>query len=205
MSTMPESEQRAGEVAWEVATLFPPQGEWSPAEYLSLTDDIARLVELTDGQLEVLEMPTTSHQQTVLFLISQLSPWCQQHQAGIALMAPIRVQLRPGVFREPDIVFATQGNRCVVGEDYWTGADLVMEVVSAGPKSRRRDLEQKRREYAQAKIREYWIIDPQKTTIQVLELAGDEYRVAGEYGRSELAQSQLLSGFSLSVDQALRL
>ena len=204
MSTMPESEQRAAEVAWEVATLFPPQGEWSPDEYLSLTDDIARLVELTDGQLEVLEMPTTSHQQTVLFLISQLSLWCQQHQAGIALMAPIRVQLRPGVFREPDIVFATQENQRVVVEDYWTGADLVMEVVSAGPKSRRRDLEQKRREYAEAKIREYWIIDPHEATIQVLELSGDEYRVAGEYGRSELAKSQLLPGFSLSVDQALR-
>ena len=40
MSTMPDSEQRAGDVAWEVATLFPPQGEWSADEYLSLTDDI---------------------------------------------------------------------------------------------------------------------------------------------------------------------
>jgi hypothetical protein len=36
MSTIPESEQRAAEVAWEVAKLFPPQGEWSPDEYLSL-------------------------------------------------------------------------------------------------------------------------------------------------------------------------
>ncbi len=205
MSTMPDSEQRADNVAWEVATLFPPQGEWSADEYLSLTDDIARLVELTDGQLEVLEMPTTSHQQTVLFLISQFSPWCQEQQAGIALMAPIRVQLRPGVFREPDIVFVSTENQSVVGEDFWLGADLVMEVVSASPRSRRRDLEQKRREYAEAKIREYWIVDPHKVTIQVLELSSGDYRVAGEYGRSELAKSLLLPGFSVSVDQVLRL
>ncbi|MEO8269138.1 MAG: Uma2 family endonuclease [Aureliella sp.] len=175
MSTMPDSEQRAGEVAWDVATLFPPQGEWSPDEYLSLTDDIVRLVELTDGQLEVLEMPTRSHQQTVLFLISQLSAWCQHHHAGTALTAPIRVQLRPGMFREPDIVFATTGNLSVVGEAYWTGADMVMEVVSASSKSRRRDLEQKRREYAVAKIREYWIVDPHKATVQVLELSNGDW------------------------------
>ncbi len=35
-----------------------------------------------------------------------------------------------------------------VTEDYWEGADLVMEVVSDGDEDRRRDLKNKREEYA---------------------------------------------------------
>lgn len=35
------------EPAWEVATLFPPQGDWNESDYLALATN--RLVELSDG------------------------------------------------------------------------------------------------------------------------------------------------------------
>ena len=44
-----------------------------------------------------------------------------------------------------------------MAEEYWRGADLVMEVVSGGEDDRRRDLETKVAEYARARIPEYWI------------------------------------------------
>ncbi len=200
---MSSIQDQANDMTWEVAALFPRQGEWTTSEYLNLTEDIAHLVELTDGRLEVLEMPTTSHQQSVLCLIRSLSDWLSQSNAGTALMAPLRLQLRPGLFREPDIVFALTENQSLIGEDFWTGADLVMEVVSSGTKSRRRDLVEKRSEYADAGIREYWIIDPVTSTIQVLELIGSEYHIAGQYGRDEQALSELLAGFSITVNEVL--
>jgi len=201
MSSVPDSTSESPQVTWDVATLFPLQGQWSETEYLNLTDDLMQLVELTDGHLEILEMPTTSHQQMVLKLVRQLTDFAEPRQLGTALMAPLRVQLRPGLFREPDVVFAMSSQR--IQDDFWIGADLVMEVVSAGEKSRRRDLDQKRREYAEAGIAEYWIVDPLTYTISVLQLDGNHYVDAGVFAQGDRAVSRLLRGFSVSVDELL--
>jgi Uma2 family endonuclease len=88
-------------------------------------------------------------------------------------------------------------------EDYWDGADLVMEVVSPDPKDRKRDLETKPREYARAGIPEYWIIDPEQGRIQVLTLEGKVYRVHGDFGAGTQATSALLPGFAADVDAVL--
>ena len=73
---------------------------------------------------------------------------------------------------------------------FWTVADWVVEVVSAGAKRRRRDLEEKRLEYAVTGIAEYWIVDPLTKTISVLELKQAEYTVAGEFGLGQHADSR---------------
>jgi len=63
--TGPLPDDRA-EPGWEVALLFPAQGEWSEDDYLWLTDHTRCLVEFTDGHIEVLPMPTDAHQRIVL-------------------------------------------------------------------------------------------------------------------------------------------
>jgi hypothetical protein len=45
------------------------QGSWTDEEYLTLTDHTTRLVEFTDGFLELLPMPTDYHQAMVQFLL----------------------------------------------------------------------------------------------------------------------------------------
>jgi len=59
-----------GEPTWEIATLFPNQGDWNEHEYLHL--NTSRLIEFVDGSLEVLPMPTELHQLIVAFLFEQL-------------------------------------------------------------------------------------------------------------------------------------
>lgn len=44
----------AGQPAWDVARLFPVQGNWTASGYFAL--DTNRLVELVDGSLEVLAL-----------------------------------------------------------------------------------------------------------------------------------------------------
>ncbi|MDP9371398.1 MAG: Uma2 family endonuclease, partial [Chloroflexota bacterium] len=53
-----------------VLELLPAQGAWSEEQYLWLTDQSNRLIEFTDGYLEVLPVPTRKHQaiSQVLFL-----------------------------------------------------------------------------------------------------------------------------------------
>ena len=75
-----------------------------------------------------------------------------------------------------------------------------MEVVSEGAENRKRDLETKRQEYAEAGISEYWIVDPQEQRITVLTLDGQTYRVHGEFVPGMQATSVLLPGFSVDVE-----
>jgi Uma2 family endonuclease len=94
---------RLGEPAWQVATLFPEQGNWSVEEYLALPGN--HLVEFSDGFLEVLPMPTTSHQLIVSFLWQSLQAFAVALHLGLPLFAPVRVRLWPRKFREPDVLF----------------------------------------------------------------------------------------------------
>ena len=84
-------------------------------------------------------------------------------------------------------------------EQFWHGADLVMEVVSPDAESHIRDHTTKRADYAEASVAEYWIIDPQEKKILVLKLSGGEYVVNGEFAAGR-AESALLAGFSVDVE-----
>lgn len=185
---------------WDVALLFPAEGAWSVADYLELTDATNNLVEFTDGRVEVLEMPTTAHQRILQFLFAALRAFVEERKLGEALFAALRLQLSETKFREPDIVFARTENRQYVQDRYWVGADLVMEIVSAGAKSRQRDLVAKRADYAAAGIPEYWIVDPLEKRITVLALDGAAYATHGEFEPGEQATSRLLEGFAVAVD-----
>ena len=81
--------------------------------------------------------------------------------------------------------------------DYWRGADLVMEVVS--PDDPERDTQVKRGDYAEARIPEYWIVNPMDETITVLTLAGGEYAEHGVFRGAQQAESASLEGFVLGV------
>jgi len=187
------------EPAWDVARLFPDQGAWSEEEYLALNSN--RLVEFSHGQIEVLPMPTTSHQLIVLYLYRALQAFVSGKALGTVLVAPLRVRLWPGKFREPDLVFLRAEHSSRIGDPFWDGADLVMEVVSDD--DRRRDLEIKRREYARAAIPEYWIVDPRDARITILRLEGASYTVHGEFSKGERASSHLLPGFVVEVADVL--
>jgi Uma2 family endonuclease len=72
-------------------------------------------------------------------------------------------------------------------------------VVSEGKDSWKRDYVEKRREYAEAGIAEYWIVDPQERKVTVLTLEGTEYREHGVYVAGDTATSVLLSGFQVEL------
>jgi Uma2 family endonuclease len=182
--------------AWDIARLFPDQGDLSESDYLRLTKHARMLAEFSDGFIEVLPMPTTAHQRIVRYLISLLISFAADGK-GEVLFAPLRVRLRTGKFREPDVVFMQAAHFGRIQNEYWEGADLVMEVVSEDDPDR--DLVDKRREYAEAGIPEYWIVDPRNTTISVLTLDGEKYVLHGEFRSGEQATSVLLAGFSADV------
>ncbi len=186
------------EPAWDIARIFPRQGTWSEEEYLALETN--HLVEYSHGHVEVLPMPTPFHQMIVAFLFERFKSFLRVHVPGaLIFFAPLPVRLWAGKYREPDLLILLPEHRERQHEQFVERPDLVVEVVS--PQNRQHDWETKRREYAQAGIPEYWIVDPGERRIVVLTLEGDRYVVSGEYTAGQDARSVLLEGFSVPVDE----
>ena len=129
--------------------VLPRQGCWSDEGYLWLTDHGRRRIEFTDGFIEELPLPSDTHQTILAFLHSLFRAWIRP-RGGIAVFSGLRMQVREGKYREPDVVLLL--DRCDPRRQdrYWLGADLVAEVVS--PDAPERDWVEKRADYAEAAI-----------------------------------------------------
>jgi Uma2 family endonuclease len=200
ISMVPSIDSSEGDYAWELATLFPAQGDWSEEGYLHLTDGTNRRIELVDGRLEFLPWPTEIHEALVQFSFLGLHEFVEKQAYGKVHWTGIRLRIRPRKFRLPDVIFLHQDNYHARHNRAWDGADLVMEVVSDDPKDRQRDYEEKLLDYAEAKVAEYWIVDHERQFVIVHRLEGSQYRVHGEFTRGQQAASALLDGFTLDVE-----
>ncbi len=185
--------------------LAPLQGLWTVEQYLKLTNQTNQLIEFTDGVIEVLPMPTKYHQAISKLLFLALLAVVQR-SGGDVFYAPLRVQVRPGKFREPDLLLVLDKNDPQnpdagrgAQDEFWLGADLVIEIVS--PDRPKRDIEEKPRDYAEAAIPEYWIVNPLDETITLLTLRGEAYIEHGVFRRGQQAASLILDGFSVGVDE----
>ena len=184
-----------GEPSWEVAYCFPKQGDWTEEDYLEFeTSNFP--VELVDGCLEFLPMPTRSHQRLLRFLLGLLEPVVKRSVLGEVLFAPCPIRLAPDLLREPDLFIVKQSDN---NPPDAVNVSWVLEIVSPGAKNRERDLIDKRRDYARAKVREYWIVDPEEQIVSVLALDGETYRVHGDFKPGTVATSLLLPEFQIDV------
>ena len=111
-----------------VTEFFPYQGEWTEVDYLLLSTN--RLIELSEGRLELLPMPSERHQRIVRFLFLLFYAFVSKEKLGEVFFAPLKIKLWEGKFREPDILFMSNANAEKRGEQFWQSADLVVEVIS---------------------------------------------------------------------------
>jgi Uma2 family endonuclease len=213
MSSIPATPSHEPEYAWEIATLYPAQGEWSEEEYLQLTDHANRRIEYTAGRLEFLPMPTYIHETLVRFLFRALDRYVDQRKLGEVFSNGIRLRVAAQKYRLPDVIFLHRDHLFARHNRAWEAADVVMEVVSDSPASRslffggfagrdadrQRDYEQKLIDYAAAKVAEYWIVDRERQVVIVHGLVGGDYSMLGEYTRGQIAASGLLAGFEIDV------
>jgi hypothetical protein len=94
--SMPLSTSTEPQPAWGIATLFPAQGSWSIDEYLDLTDSTNRLVEFTNGKVEILQLPTMTHQLIIDYVFTLIKAFVNEQSLGRVLFAALRVKwMRP--------------------------------------------------------------------------------------------------------------
>ncbi len=178
--------------------LMPDQGSWTEEQYLAFTDHTNRLIEFTDGFVEFLPTPTDRHQSILQFLFLAFHAFVTPRD-GKVHFSPLRLQIRPDKYREPDLLLLLSAKDPRRANRYWSGADLVLEVVSKDKPER--DLVDKRFDYAEAKVPEYWIVNPQDETILVLRQKGGSYKRERKCRRGDTASasSHVVEGFSVQV------
>jgi len=160
--------------------------------------DVGRIIEFSEGHLEVHEMPGTYHQRIVFRLTGAFYNYLANHPIGEFATAPLPVRLWPGKYREPDLLFVSQPHEHRIGEKYWGPPDWVAEVIS--PTSAERDRLHKKAEYALAGIPEYWIVDPEAKTVEIYHLEGEVYALRHTFtGADSLSDSPTFPGLEIPL------
>lgn len=158
--------------------------------------------ELIHGVLVVHSIPLPEETDPNELLGYYLLSYKLLHPEGAALSSTL-----------PQQYVRLQGSRRLADRLIWTAlgrlpnlaldvATIAVEFVSAGRRSRRRDYEEKRREYLLAGILEYWIIDRfQRTMTVVRQTAGGPTELVIAEG--EMYRTPLLPGFELPLAKVL--
>lgn len=123
--------------------------------------------ELIDGQIYYMAPPSRKHQRISTRLASIIDRYIEDHQGQCQVYAaPFAVYLdeSTNTYVEPDISVICDPNK--LNDKGCNGApDWIIEIVS--PASKRMDYYTKLFKYRTAGVKEYWIVDPDKSRIIV--------------------------------------
>ena len=183
------------------ARQWPPlQGEWTYDDYTQLPDNGMRY-EVIKGELYMSPAPSPKHQQIILKLAIAMSQFVHADQLGEIYQSPIDVKTSDfaGVV-QPDLLFIASKQLDIVQETLIEGVpDLIVEVLSPGNPLHDRRI--KFELYAQAGVREYWLIDPDARTVEIYVLRGQAYAPLGNFGIGQQTRSEVLEGFVVDVEK----
>jgi Uma2 family endonuclease len=190
-------------IAGVIAMATKAQIKFTYEDYKSLPYSERQRFELLEGELIMAPSPNTEHQEIARELFRPLEEYIRRHNLGKIYFAPLDVVLgEPGEEQvvQPDILFVRKARRHIIREDEIRGApDLVVEILS--PATAEKDRVFKRRLYAKYGVPEYWIVDPEEETIEVLTLGERGYERAGLYHKNETLESPLLPGLRIPLDE----
>ena len=176
------------------------QIKFSYLDYQHLPESETKRYELLGGELVMAPAPKPYHQDILRNLLRILDAYLRIQSAGKLYPAPIDVILSEEDVVQPDILFISQQRLGIIHEEAIHGApDLHIEILSPATAGRDRTL--KRTLYARHGVREYWLVDPETKTIEVLRLGPQGYQLAGRYERGQTLRSPLLSGLAVLLDE----
>ncbi|MBM4421782.1 MAG: Uma2 family endonuclease [Chloroflexi bacterium] len=181
----------------EVTSVDAPR-KMTYAEYRAMPDDGKRY-ELVKGALREMPSPSVLHQRTLGKLFLKLHGFTAERKLGEVFVAPLDVHLADDLSYQPDILFVSAGGKAKVTEKDIDGApDLVVEIVS--PSSSKTDRKEKLENYAAFGVKEYWLVYPDSTLIEVYGLREGKYQLAGRYFEGETLRSEVLAGLEFSTE-----
>lgn len=164
---------------------------------LELLPENGSRYEVIDGELYVTTQPHWRHQYACDGALVALRTWSEESGAGLALAAP-GVIFAEDEAVAPDVVWISRERaERVLWDDgkLHAAPDLVVEVLSPGPKNEERDRDVKLVLYSRRGVREYWIVDWREMTVQVYRREQAALRLVATLTAEDTVTSPLLPGF----------
>ncbi len=147
--------------------------------------------------------PSRIHQEVVQRLFVSLARVVRQGRRGWVYVAPLDVKLREDTIYQPDLLVVLREHADRLRPTHIEGApDLVMEVLSPG--TAHLDLWEKRYDYAQAGVQEYWIVDPETQRIELYVREGEQFRLHAGARCTGRLQSVLLPDLEVELESLFR-
>lgn len=176
-----------------------PRRLWTYAEMCAELEETNLPVELWDGEIIMSPAPKPSHQTVVARFWEALKNHVEPHGLGRVFLSPVDVVLSPRQVVQPDVFFIARERIGIIGNHIAGAPDLAAEVISPG--SWRRDRVDKKALYEQFSVKEYWILDPDTSSIEVFVLSKGACQLHCRVAESESARSKLLAGFKVSFNE----
>ena len=149
------------------------QGGYTIEDYFSLPEE--KRAELIDGVLYDMASPSVIHQLIAGQIFVQLNVFLRKKKAScVPCIAPVDVQLDcdDRTMVQPDVLVVCDKEK-IQKSGIFGAPDFVAEILSKA--TRRKDMVVKLAKYAQAGVREYWLIDPDKQNVLVYDLKNMEF------------------------------
>lgn len=178
----------------------------SPKSNAYTTEEIYALpegerAELIDGRIYNMAPPSTIHQRISPRLSSAIHQYIQANSGTCEVFtAPFAVFLNNDdkTYVEPDISVICKPD--LIDDRGCNGApDWIIEIVS--PSSTRMDYFVKLFKYRSAGVREYWIINPMKKTVQTYSFEGDED--SNQYSFEDIINAHIYKDLQIRIADLL--
>ena len=167
-------------------------------DYTTLDDD--RRYELIEGELYMTPSPNFQHQIISMNISHPLRKFVKENDLGVVLYAPFDVVLSETDVVQPDIIFISKERMNLITENNLRGApDLAIEILSKF--TRERDNLVKKKLYMEHGVKEFWIVDNDKKTVEIMVLKETGFETFGIYFIDDEIASPLLNGFRISLQE----
>ena len=175
-----------------------PWIKFTVKDYMSTPE--GKRYQLLDGEMILAPSPNTRHQRILISLASALRVFAEANGVGEVFLAPYDVVLSNHDVAQPDILFVSNSRSSIVTEANIQGApDLVVEILSPGTATYDRGYKQAL--YSRHSVREYWLVDPDAETVDVLAAGAQALLLHATHRRGESLTSPLLAGLSIDLAQ----
>jgi Uma2 family endonuclease len=177
----------------------------SAQQFLQLGEDPPGVrLELVDGEVAVSPCPVPRHSFAVIKLARILDTHITDHDLG-ELYQDVDTLLDGFNVPRPDLLYFSKARTHLVGEKAMEGPpDLAIEVISPeviSLGSVEIDRENKFKQYQEAGVMNYWIIDPAERTVEAWVLEQGRYVAAGRGGGSGIVCLPPFPGLEIRIEQ----
>lgn len=169
------------------------------SDYLIMPNN-GKQCQLIEGEFFMSPAPFIFHQKASGNIEDILRAYVKKRNLGEVFYAPTDVVFSKEDVVQPDILFISKDRQHIINKRNIKGApDLVIEILSKTTKNL--DLKIKLKLYARYGVPEYWIVNPDNKTIDLLYLTEDGYKTKARYSGDDVLVSEVVPGFKMKLKE----